>query len=59
MGFFKPCWSCHSNGPCYDGCECAKCVDPEGYEEWKQTCPDEYEDWLERQRTDDDWEWDD
>jgi hypothetical protein len=52
MGF-KPCWSYGSNAACYDGCECAKCVDPDGYARWRCECPEEYEDWLERQREDD------
>ena len=49
----KPCWSCGSNAECFDDCECAKCVDPERYEEWKYNCPDEYNAWLERQMEDD------
>jgi hypothetical protein len=44
------CWSCGSTTNfCYEGCECAKCIDPEGYEEWKNNNPDEYENWLERE----------
>ena len=46
---FKPCWSCDSTSDCYSDCECAKCVDPEGYQEWKENCPEEYEGWLESQ----------
>jgi hypothetical protein len=47
MRNMKPCWSCGAkNRPCFPDCECAKCVDPEGYEEWKRDFPEEYEDWL-------------
>ena len=49
---FKPCWSCGSDSDCYYYCECAKCVDPVGYEEWKNNSPEEYQDWLERQQND-------
>jgi hypothetical protein len=46
----KPCWSCGTTGPnCYPGCQCAKCVDPEGYEEWRRENPEDYEAWLESQ----------
>ena len=51
----KPCWSCGSYGECYSYCQCAKCVDPKGYAQWKEDNPEEYEAWLERQREDDDW----
>ena len=44
------CWSCGSEDhDCYDPCDCAKCVDPEGYQEWKDNCPEEYEEWKEKQ----------
>jgi hypothetical protein len=46
----KGCWSCGSHGECYDGCDCAKCLDPEGYAEWRANNPDEYAEWLESQR---------
>lgn len=49
----KPCWSCGTTSTCFDDCKCAKCIDPIGYEEWKQDCPDEYEKWLESQIEDD------
>jgi hypothetical protein len=52
----KPCWSCDAEGPCYPDCLCAKCVDPDGYEEWRSENPDQYADWLESQRVDGD-EW--
>lgn len=45
----KPCWSCGSDEECYERWGCAKCLDPEGYEEWKYNNPEEYGDWLERQ----------
>ena len=45
----KPCWSCGAqNEECFEDCECAKCVDPEGYQDWKDDHPEEYEDWLDR-----------
>ena len=50
---FKPCWSCESTSACYDGCECAKCIDPWGYDNWKYNNPDEYEAWKESQQEDD------
>lgn len=50
---FAPCRYCESRGPCYPGCDCAKCVDPDGYEDWKRENPDEYEEWKERQREED------
>ena len=50
----KPCWSCGSTSDCYEECVCAKCLDPEDYEDWKRNNPEEYEDWLESQRVDDD-----
>ena len=48
----KPCWSCGAqNEPCNEEeCECAKCIDPEGYENWKTENPEEYELWLEDQQ---------
>jgi len=46
----KPCWSCGAQDEeCFDGCRCAKCIDPQGYEEWRLNNPEEYEEWLERQ----------
>jgi hypothetical protein len=46
----NPCWSCGAQDEeCFDACDCAKCVDPEGYEEWKNENPEEYEEWLERE----------
>jgi hypothetical protein len=53
MRDMKPCWSCGAqNESCFDGCECAKCVDPADYEEWKQNNPEEYEAWLDRNTED-------
>ena len=49
MRVFKPCWSCKARGACYPGCECAKCVDPEGYERWKRNNPHEYAAWRDSQ----------
>ena len=49
----KPCWSCGAQDePCFDPCDCAKCEDPETYEDWKQNNPDEYQNWLEEQFND-------
>ena len=49
----KPCWSCGSTEECDSECECAKCLDPIGYDEWRYGNPEEYEAWLERQINDD------
>jgi hypothetical protein len=47
---FNPCWSCGAQGTeCDLGCECAKCLDPEGYAEWKEENHEEYQEWLEEQ----------
>ena len=44
------CKSCGSTGRgCYDGCDCAKCIDPEGYADWRENNPEEYQEWLDRQ----------
>jgi len=48
----KPCWSCGSESDCYEGCQCAKCLDPEGYTDWRYNNPEEYERWLESQEED-------
>lgn len=45
----KPCWSCGSESDCMEGCYCAKCRDPEGYANWRENNPQEYNEWLERQ----------
>ena len=50
MPYFKPCWSCGSKAACYEDCECAKCLDPEDYQEWKENNPEEYSDWIESQK---------
>jgi hypothetical protein len=42
-----PCWSCGSGAACFGGCECAKCLDPAGYDEWKNS--EEYADWIQHQ----------
>jgi hypothetical protein len=55
---FHGCWSCGAHGPCDTVCDCAKCVDPDGYEEWKVNNPEEYDDWLSRQALDHDEECD-
>jgi len=33
---------------CYEGCTCAKCINPEGYEEWRNNNPEAYDRWLEK-----------
>ena len=50
---FAPCWSCESTSDCYSGCECAKCIDPVDYQNWRDNFPEEYQDWVERQKEDD------
>jgi hypothetical protein len=50
----RGCWSCGAHGPCDDDCECAKCLDPDGYDDWRDTHPDQYAAWLARQELDDD-----
>jgi hypothetical protein len=54
----RGCWSCGSHSRCYSDCECAKCVDPEGYREWRQESPEEYREWLDDQRLEHDEECD-
>jgi len=47
----KPCWSCGAQDrKCYENCDCAKCEDPEGYTDWKNQCPEEYDEWLRENR---------
>lgn len=49
------CWSCESTESyCYSDCECAKCVDPEAYEEWRRDNPEEYSSWVDRKRNEED-----
>lgn len=44
------CKDCGSEeADCYEDCDCAKCVDPEAYQEWKENNPDEYQEWLDKQ----------
>jgi hypothetical protein len=51
----KPCWSCGAQDePCFEGCACAKCLDPDRYKEWTRNNPEAYYDWLQRQTTDED-----
>ena len=42
------CQFCGSKGKCYEGCECSKCLDPEGYDDFKNS--DEYDDWIEHEK---------
>jgi len=47
------CWSCESTKRwCFHDCECAKCIDREGYDIWKNDNPEEYQDLLDRQKYD-------
>ena len=49
----KPCWSCGTtDADCYSGCQCVKCLDPEGYKQWKLNRPDQYQRWLENNEVD-------
>lgn len=49
------CWSCQSDYTyCYRGCECAKCMDPVGYGEWKDNNPKEHGQWWESQQENND-----
>lgn len=42
------CDYCGSEDECYEWCGCSKCMDPEGYEEWKRENPESYDEWLEK-----------
>jgi len=56
MRSMKPCWSCGAQDePCFEICDCAKCVDPDGYEEWKDNNPEAYESWLDRNTEDEEY----
>ena len=44
-----PCWSCGSEDSCFQDCFCAKCIDAESYEEWKENHPLQYLQWKKRQ----------
>ena len=48
------CDYCGSNGECFDGCGCAKCTNPENYEDFKKNNPEEYEKWIEKKLESDD-----
>ena len=50
------CDYCGSKGKCYYWCKCSKCLDPEGYEDWKQNYPNEYEEWLNRKKQEEEYE---
>jgi hypothetical protein len=51
----RPCWSCGTTDrDCFSGCQCAKCVDPEGYAEWKANYPERYDTWLQLNLVDSD-----
>ena len=44
------CDFCGSTAECYSDCECSKCRDPEGYEEWRQNDPEGYDRWIEKKK---------
>lgn len=51
-----PCRHCGAqNRSCYDGCRCAKCLDPVGYEAWKMEHPEEYDRYLGEILDDEEW----
>ena len=56
-GWFRlQCRFCGSSGSgCYDDCECAKCLDSDGYASWRENNPDEYEDWISREEEKEFW----
>lgn len=33
------CRHCGAIGPCYSGCQCYKCIDPHGYQQWVRNQP--------------------
>ncbi len=39
------CNYCFSAGACYQGCDCAKCINPDSYNDWKQNDPEAYQAW--------------
>ena len=45
----KPCKFCGSEGECFLNCQCMKCRNPEAYEKWRNQCKGAYNDWLEWQ----------
>ena len=44
------CLYCDSPEECYKSCDCAKCLNPEGYRYWKENHPDEYRASQQRQK---------
>ena len=51
MPRLKPCWSCGAQDrACYSPCDCAKCVDPDDYNQWRYDNPEDYRKWLKSQR---------
>lgn len=47
MNRMKPCWSCGAvDEACSDGCMCAKCVNPDGYDEWRRNNQYSYAIWM-------------
>lgn len=46
----RGCWSCGSHAACYSECDCEKCINPQGYADWKYGEPEEYQDWVESQQ---------
>ena len=50
------CDFCYSEGACHRGCECAKCIDPQDYNQWKRNCPEEYNEWIEGKKEEGEYE---
>ena len=58
MSGFRGCWSCGSHAECFPDCECAKCIAPKSYRQWRDEEPDEYREWVDSQRLEHDEECD-
>lgn len=45
-----PCRYCGATTKdCLPGCQCAKCIDPKSYADWKKNKPEQYQKWLDSQ----------
>jgi len=42
----RACSWCDSEDECYDDCNCSKCLDPNGYNKWRNENRQEYIKWL-------------
>ncbi len=45
----RACSWCDSEEECYNDCNCSKCLDPNGYNRWRNANRQEYIKWLLRQ----------